>query len=215
MRAITKGPEPSSLTTHRQASPEDYEGYVDKSALRDALLSEQRGICCYCMGRIRNEYQKMKVEHWRCQEYYAADRLRYGNLLGACNGGEGQPPRLQHCDTSKGNRDLLWNPADPSHQIEERVRYDSDGLIRSASPVFDGELDSILNLNTAVLKGNRKAVLDGIVEWWKFEKARICGPVPRARFERERAKLLAGNELREFCQVAVWWIDQRLRRMIT
>ena len=214
MRTIIKRAEPKSLVAHRQANPEDYAGYPDKITLRNALLNEQRGICCYCMGRIRNEHNKMKVEHWQCQERYPSDRLSYRNLLGACPGSEGQPQHLQHCDTSKGNRDLMWNPADPAHQIEARIQYEGDGTIRSDNQAFNAELNIVLNLNTALLKRSRKAKLDAFVDWWKIEKARLCGPVPRKRFVRERARLVAGNsELSAFCQVAVWWIDKRLARM--
>ena len=54
MRAITKGAEPPSLTAHRQTPHCDYDNYPDKAALRQALVTEQRSICCYCMRRIRN-----------------------------------------------------------------------------------------------------------------------------------------------------------------
>ena len=214
MRAIIKGTEPASLTEHRHANPEDYEGYRDKNTLRNALLNEQRGICCYCMRCIRNEHNKMKVEHWQCQERHPADCLSYRNLLGVCQGSEGQPRHLQHCDTRKGNRDLMWNPAESTHRIEARIRYASDGTIKSDNQAFDAELDTVLNLNIALLKRSRKATLDGIVAWWKLEKARLRGPVPRRRFVRKRARLVDGNgELGAFCQVAVWWIDERLARM--
>jgi uncharacterized protein (TIGR02646 family) len=214
VRAITKGPEPATLTIHRLANPGDYDGYADKNTLRNALLSEQRGLCCYCMCRIRNEYMKMKVEHWRCQDDYPADRLRYGNLLGACLGGEGQHPRFQCCDTKKANKDLRWNPAEPTHHIESRIWYEADGTIRSNDAGFNTELNEVLNLNLDLLKRDRKAVLDGIVAWWKLEKNRLHGPVPRTRFAEQRQKLLAGNgELKPFCQVGAWWIDMRLARM--
>ena len=42
----------------------------------------------------------------------------------------GSRAHLQHCDTRKGDRDLQWNPADPAHHIETRVRYELDGSIR-------------------------------------------------------------------------------------
>jgi len=210
MRSIEKSREPASLAEHRHADPEDYSGYAHKDELRAYLIREQRGICCYCTGRIKNEYKKMKIEHWRSQERYPAERLRYSNLLGACTGNDGQPSGKQHCDSSKGNRDLSWNPANPTHRIESRIRYQGDGKIESSDPAFDSELNEVLNLNLAVLKQNRKAVLDGILAWW-----RLRGPVPRARFERERARWQGGHgDLTSFCQVAVWWIDQRLGRMV-
>ena len=44
MRAITKGPEPASLTAHRQTPHGDYSNYEAKDDLRYALVTEQRGL---------------------------------------------------------------------------------------------------------------------------------------------------------------------------
>jgi uncharacterized protein (TIGR02646 family) len=214
MRAIMKGAEPPSLTAHRLTPHCDYDNYADKPALRHALVTEQRGICCYCMGRIRNGPGTMKIEHWRCQSGHFAERLNYRNLLGACQGGHGQPPNFQHCDTRKEDQDLQWNPADPAHHIETRLRYELDGNIRSNDPTFDAQLDDVLNLNIHFLKNNRKAVWVAITDWWMSEKARLGGPVPRARVQRERdLRVDADGELAPYCQVAVWWLEQRLARM--
>jgi hypothetical protein len=214
MRAITKGAEPASLTAHRQTPHCDYNNYADKDALRHALITEQRAICCYCMGRIHNGPTTMKIEHWRSQRRHEAEQLTYGNLLGACLGGEGRPAHLQHCDTRKGDNDLQWNPADPGHHIETRIQYLSDGSIRSNDASFDSQLDDVLNLNIPILKNNRKGILDAVLDWWKREKARLAGPVPRATFERERARRIEGaSDLEPYCQVAVWWLNQRLAKM--
>ena len=214
MRAITKGPEPVSLTTHRQTAHCDYDNYAAKDKLRTALVTEQRGLCCYCMGRIRPEPASMKIEHWRCQKHYGAEQLKYRNLLGACLGGNGKPDRLQHCDTKKGDSDLDWNPADPAHHIETRIRYELDGSIHSNGADFDGQLNAVLNLNLPVLKNNRKRLLDAVLDWWKYEKARIGGPVSRDGLVRKRDQHIGGDgELVPYCQVAVWWLEQRLARM--
>ena len=73
MRVIAKGPEPASLTVHRQTPHSDYDNYTAKDDLRHALVSEQRGLCCYCMGRILED--RLKVEHWRCQSRYPKEQL--------------------------------------------------------------------------------------------------------------------------------------------
>lgn len=212
MRAIAKGAEPASLTAHRQTPHCDYANYADMPTLRRALVTEQRGLCCYCMGRIRNGPDTIKIEHWRCQSRFPDEQLNYRNLLGACLGGYGQPPHLQHCDTRKGGRDLQWNPADPGHHIETRLRYELDGSIRSDEAGFDAELDAVLNLNLPRLKNNRKGVLDGVLAWWRNEKR--GGPVARARFQSLRDRHVGGaGDLEPFCQVAVWWLEQRLARM--
>ncbi|QNN25096.1 TIGR02646 family protein [Planctomycetales bacterium ZRK34] len=205
MRAITKGAEPASLTQHRKSPHCDYENYADKDGLRVALHSEQRGLCCYCMGRIRANVGDMKIEHWQCQATYPQQQLVYRNLLGACLGGEGLPRHLQHCDTRKGNDDIRWNPADPAHQIEARLKYDPDGTVRSDDAEFDGQLNNVLNLNHALLRNNRKGILDGVLGWWKAEK-----PIPTDRIERELDRMTDGGELQPYRQVAVWWLRQKL-----
>ena len=213
MRAITKGTEPRSLTAHRQRAHSNYANYRDKDELRRALVTEQRGLCCYCMGRIRAEQASMKIEHCQCQAHHSDRELDYRNLIASCHGGVGQPPHLQHCDTRKGNSDLEFNPADPGHRIETRIRYEPDGTVRSEAD-FDYQLNEVLNLNLALLKNNRKLVLDGVLGWWKLERARIRGPVTRDRFVRERNKLIGGDGvLTPYCQVAVWWLNQKLDRM--
>lgn len=214
MRVITKGPEPPSLTAHRLTPHCDYENYAGKGDLRQALVLEQRGICCYCMGRIHNGPATMKIEHWHSQAHHPREQLNYRNLLGACLGGEGQPWHLQHCDTRKGDRDLRWNPAEPLHHIEARVRYELDGSIKSEDAEFDRQLNQVLNLNLPVLRNNRKGALTAILDWWKREKGRIHGPVTRAQFERKRERYTAAaGQLAPYCQVVVWWLEQRLFRM--
>jgi uncharacterized protein (TIGR02646 family) len=214
MRQITKGPEPPSLIAHRQTPLSNYQNYEEKDDLRHALITEQAGLCCYCMGRIHDGPTTMRIEHWQCRHFHSAEQLNYRNLLGACLGGGDQPQQDQHCDRRKGDLDLQWNPADPTHHVETRVRYELDGSIKSDEPEFDAQLNEVLNLNLPLLKNNRKGILSGIIEWWKHRKARLQGPVPRLEFERKRDRCVAGDgQLSPYCQVEVWWIEQRLLKM--
>ena len=214
MRTITKRPEPASLMAHRKTPHSDYENYSDKDALRYALITEQGGICCYCMGRIRNGPTTMKIEHWKSRSRYPNEQLNYRNLLGACLGGHGQPVRHQHCDTRKGNNEIKLNPANSDHSIETRIRYELDGSIGSNEPDFNDHLNDVLNLNLVVLKNNRKRILDAILDWWKHEKTRFHGPVLRTSIERQRDhRTNKKGELEPYCQVAVWWLEQRLAKM--
>ena len=146
MRTIAKGPQPKSLIEYRLSGGTSYEDFGDKDGLRASLAREQRGLCCYCMSRIRPIVGSMKIEHWRSQSDHGDDQLQYWNLLGACMGNEGRR-QLQHCDTSRKNRDLSRNPADPQHVVESLIRYQGDGQIASSDPQFDYELNAVLNLN--------------------------------------------------------------------
>jgi uncharacterized protein (TIGR02646 family) len=213
LRTITKGHEPPSLTAHRLTPPCDYDNYNGKDELREALVREQRGLCCYCMGRIESSPDKMKIEHWRCQSDNPDEQLNYRNLLGACRGGHGQPAPHQHCDTRKGDRTLRWNPANPEHRIELRVRYEIDGSIRSDDTEFNAELDQVLNLNLPVHRNSRRAIFTAVQEWCKRERDRLHNRVPRETIQRKRAEFSEGNgPLRPYCQVAIWILDQRLAR---
>lgn len=215
MRAITKGSEPASLTTHRLGAHCSYGNYDDKDVLREALVRDQRGLCCYCMGSIEASSATTKIEHWQPQNNTQRD-LAYWNLLGACLGGEGQPEKLQHCDTRKGENDLKFNPANPAHGIEGRIGFDLDGTIRSSDEGFDKQLNKVLNLNMPLLKNRRKGVVDGLVEWLREYRSvhRRAPDIVTLRRQRTQWDSAAGP-LRPHARVALWWIDKRLARSAT
>jgi uncharacterized protein (TIGR02646 family) len=207
LRMIIKAAEPNNLTRHRAKVLSDYDNYAQKDELRTALVGEQRGLCCYCTGRIRAEPAAMKIEHWQCQAKYPQHQLAYRNLLGACLGGQGQAAPDQHCDTKKANRDLQWNPATAAHMIETRLRYLSDGTVESTDAGFDAQLHDVLGLNLAHLKNSRKAILDTVLIWWRS--------TPNAR-QRIQAQIdQRTNDVTQyqpFSPVAVWFLRQKLVR---
>jgi len=210
MRTINKRNEPASLTQHRLTAHADYFNYADKDTLRQRLADEQRGLCCYCLSRIRPAAGNMKIAHWHSRDLHPNEQLVYMNLLGACMGNEGQSPKRQHCDTRQGNRDISRNPANPAHQVERFVHFEADGRITSDDARFDTELNDVLNLNVAILKNNRKATLEAF-------KATLSkrGDLPRATLERWLRDWNGeshANELPPFCQVVVYWLRKRLAR---
>ncbi|MFO0644233.1 MAG: retron system putative HNH endonuclease [Polyangiaceae bacterium] len=213
MRTITKGKEPASLAKHRMTEHCDYENYGkdEKQELREALVREQRAICCYCMNRIVARSDSMKVEHWQCQDSYPDRQLDYSNMLGVCYGGEGQPLADQHCDTRKAWKALKFNPADASHSIEKRVHFNVDGTIESNDGEFNEQLSEILGLNIPVLKNQRLAVIDGLAAWLREYHRQHHRRPDVATLQRQRNRHLSPTgDLAPFAPVAAWWIDQRL-----
>src|SRR5690606_5789490 len=165
MKQINKIQEPNSLVQHRANPPAFYNGLSQaaKEELRQNLLSEQGHICCYCMKRIpesTNPY--MKVEHYKCQDYYPDLQLTYSNLFGACCGGEGKPKKLQTCDTQKGNQLLTINLLTNAPNCETLLRYNANGEIGSDNDEIDKQLNEILNLNMQTLKDGRREVYLGV-----------------------------------------------------
>jgi hypothetical protein len=125
-------------------------------------------------------------------------------------GGEGKAARGQHCDTRKGKRDLSRNPANPLHRVEDVIQFPGDGRIVSNDPVFDAELNGVLNLNLAFLRNNRKEILNS----FKDALAKR-GQLPTTALEkwlREWNGEEDTGELRPFCQVVVYWLRKRLAR---
>ncbi len=213
MRTIVKGPEPHSLTEYRQQAGATYDDYPDKPDLRVALVTEQRGLCCYCLQSIRPEVGEMKIEHWhsRASDRYPAEQLDYSNLLGACRGNEGQSQARQHCDTRKGNRDLSRNPAHSMPRIEDLVRFLGDGRITSDDQALDTELNDVLNLNEAGLRNQRKAVLDA----FKATLTKRGKNLKRAsllKWLQDWNGDLDAGSLKQFCQIVVYWLQKRLAR---
>jgi len=199
--------EPRSLRQHRATAHSTYDNISkkDKDELRAALVEEQKSLCCYCTGRIVADPSVMKIEHWQCQDNYHQHQLSYGNLLGACLGGEGQAQGDQHCDTRKANSDLMWNPATAAHVIESRLRYLLDGTVESPDQAFNDQLNSVLGLNLPWLRNSRKAVLDVVLDWWRS--------TPNARQKVQRQidqRTTHAGEYQPFSPVAVWFLRQKV-----
>lgn len=206
MRTIQKGPEPATLTQHRRQPHADYDNYADKAALRQALVAEQRGLCCYCQSRIRATPEGMKIEHWQCQADHPARQIDFSNLHGACLGGHGRPEREQHCDTRKGNNGLCFSVCDPAHPIERQIRFLGDGKISADDVAIDECINAVLNLNLPRLVSNRKAVLAAFQQC--LQDGRRVDPA------RELPKWdgREPGELPEFAQVIVYWLRKRQAR---
>lgn len=213
MRNLVKGREPASLVEHRRKEFATYENYEHKDMLRECLVAEQRGICCYCMGPIAPTREFMKIEHWRPQEdtNYKDLQLVYSNLLGVCLGGDGQRNTDHHCDTAKGKLLLSRNPADPVHNVQDLVHFDATGRITSPNAIFNEELNSVLNLNAAHLKNARLTHLRA------FQKALAKrGQLTRQQLTKiveEWAGISHANDLRPYCGVVVFWAQKKLSRL--
>jgi uncharacterized protein (TIGR02646 family) len=212
MKLIKKGREPKSLREYRTAAYATYEGYPNKDELRDLLAREQGHICCYCMSRIRPTADGMKIEHWASQDLHPDLQLAHSNLFGACKGGEGRPGDEQHCDTSKGNREITISPTDSNRNCERLLHYLGDGTVESDDPIIQRDISGILRLNTAPLPRNREAVLRGAL---KSLAGKYKGEWTVALLKHEIDKwrnLDAEGMYAPYCQVVVQYLEKKLRQ---
>ena len=159
---IQKGPEPASLTQYRCQPHSYYDGYSHKDELREALLRDQGYLCAYCMRRIRNDRDTMKIEHWKAQSKLGteAEKLDFQIMLGVCDGCRGSKDKYTTCDEHRHESDLHVNPLERS--MMETIFYDRDGKIKSDVKQFDDDLNIVLNLNCeqapSRIVENRKAI---------------------------------------------------------
>lgn len=217
MIPIHKNNEPQHLQQYRLQPDAQYDGAnftPVKQQIRESLVEEQGYLCAYCMSRIEPNSKKMKIEHWHSQSpsRYPEEQLIYSNMLGCCCGNEGLKPNLQHCDTAKGDKDLLFNPSYTSHHNRLKIRYLGSGTIASDDSEFDDQLNNILNLNFQRLKENRQRV-------WKIitkELSKQLGTVSSNsinRFIEKWKKKDRNGRLPEYCGVAIYYLNKKLKRI--
>ncbi len=227
MKQISKRIEPRSLVEHR-ANGGTFDN-LSKDDLRNSLLVEQGHICCYCMKRIpqklkaqeiEKHFPSSKIEHVKCQSKPENSKLTldYKNLLLACNGNHGLPKKMQTCDTYKDERDLSFNPANSSRNIEDLINYNLMGEISSKDEFINADLNEILNLNTNDLKNVRKAYYKDIMDRIILEGRRQKGKdIQKLFYKSEKEKLLRMNDgkFAQYCMIGVYLINKKLKKFPT
>lgn len=222
---IRKGAPPSALVTYQQALDASanpprrarYDGpgfEAVKPAVREALHAEQRGLCCYCNNAIGVAASGMKIEHrvpQRGEHGDASRDLDWTNLFGACMGGEqrGRSNPQIHCDASKGEQALAFDPSDPTHVAT--VDYEGSGRITSSRREFQRELDEVLRLND-VPREERRRALDFVQRELSKRYPDKRFPTDRLRRLREETLSPRGMRLRAYAGFIAWWVDKRIRQ---
>ena len=224
MRHITKGPEPAELRAYRGVPGATYDGgdfTPVKTAIRKALLRDQYHLCCYCMRRIAEEPRPtsakpdaveepwMKVEHWHPQAVYPEQALLWSNMLGARWGGMGLPWDEQHCDTRKGETEILLDPQNAGHM--ETLSMFSDGRLVSTDPQLQDDLEHVLGLNITALRREREAALEGVLRALRARYRK--GPIPLKVLQRlaDAMELPVGGMLPALCGVTRLYMRKRYR----
>jgi len=207
MLAIKKGAEPNCLTELRSKPNAAFNQLVGecKEQIRTRLAAEQRGVCCYCMGRLKTSPETMKVEHWSPRTGAKEKDLAWSNLLGACPGRLGWPEVDRHCDSSKSNQFIHINPTDPG--CERKINYNSDGSIKSDDVAIQADFDKVLNLNHDDLKTARKLALGAFL---RDHSARHAGGWSRQVVERAHGKLSSETPARPYLGIILHYLWKRL-----
>lgn len=218
MRKIEKGREPSVLIKYRAQPHCTYDSLTvsDDRIVRDALYDEQRGICCYCMCRIKRSVVDKppvtKIEHFKCQTNHPDLDRTYSNTLLACEGGMGNPKKKQHCDTAKGDLTLSRNPADSVPDINTLIHYKTDGVVYSKDAGLNSEIKDVLNLNRIKLINYRKDVIVAFQAFIDKQGKQQKKSFFQNELKRWRGEL-DGNPLKPYCGVVIYYLEKKIRRM--
>ena len=209
MKRIIKGYEPPCLLQYRQINGANYDGYSPKKSLKEALLTEQGYICCYCMRRISED--NMEIEHWQPQSKYPELQINYKNLLASCSGNRGSKKDNQHCNPRKGDAEITINPCDSTKNCENYIKYSSTGKIFSDDETINHELNEILNLNHEILVKNRKETLFSVINALneKFRNKTWSKEAIKKKLEELSSKD-AEDKYSPYCQHIIWYLSKRL-----
>ncbi len=208
MRFIEKTYSPSSLETWKTARIAAYQDLIyddldaqPQSDLKDLLITEQSGLCCYCQQVITKS--NSTIEHFLPQSKYKKHETEYLNLHLACNYSRGKGIRKddKYCDVSKGN-DLIIN-AILHPDCETFFRYTKNGEILPNVFTFKNlkefnrnigklnlknqailQLINVLNLNTTDLINKRTKTYNDTLKAIK----RMSDVKKRAYLNKEKVK---------------------------
>ena len=206
--------------------------------LRTSLVNEQKGICCYCQSRIAFSPKKadgtglvidMKTEHFLPKSIdpngkfdHSAKVLDYSNLLASCLGNS-DSKRKNHCDSSKGNKELKYikNPSFGKKKGFEPVfeyyvilnKKQKEVRIVPIEPNTDlkHDINIILNLNEQNLKESRFRA------WKKVDRDLKKNNKGEYTLEKlqEQLKIYKPNphdkEFEEFCGFITSWLEGKIK----
>lgn len=166
MKHIVKGAEPDEFAVWKSQACADWQPTWDglqnppKTKLREALITEQGNLCCYCQVQITDNSDS-HIEHFKPRSCPAAEDLNYNNLHASCN-------NPQHCGRKKDDwydPELMISPLDSD--CEAQFSYTSNGeilAVKKANKQKAAEaMISKLNLNCDGLIRRRRAAIDGVV----------------------------------------------------
>ncbi len=169
MKRIFKNAEPIDFANWKSAHPTAkyadlrrerlFPGAVNaRNALRASLISEQKGLCCYCESKIINS--DFHIEHFRPKDtaLFPDLQLEYSNLHASCHaepiGGDDEC-----CGHNKKNEfsDDLVSPLDAD--CESHFEYNTMGEI-IGNDIKGKETKRILHLDSSLLNASRKRLIE-------------------------------------------------------
>jgi uncharacterized protein (TIGR02646 family) len=219
MKRITKLQPPHELIAWRQQKAINAEGkpmhwgYDDmpgslRQKVKESLLREQGGICCYIGRRIT--LQTSHIEHLKPQSFCTNhEDTDYSNLLAAFPEANAQKECAYGARRRKNWYDVQLFIHPLRGDCESRFKYRFDGKVEPANPADKAAAETIdrLNLNDKELVNWRKEVIHAALfasDASKGEIQRLMG----AMSQRD-----SNGNYRQFCFVIKQACERYLQRI--
>lgn len=230
MRQIIKRPEPPHFTIWknnfralhgRDATYDDLKNTTEYFMLKKSLVEEQGYICCYCEKQIgqRTNLTDCDIEHFMPRHPDTSSlsvtecalcinaQLDYDNLFASCKGEIADS--ADHCNHKKGNWfDFKYciSPSDP--RINGLFGFKLDGRMIVINPIAQ-EMDKHINLNSYVLKEQRKISFETVLEE-EFEDEDLLEDMEYVEAVAEDYNNLQDGKYAEFCSMIKYCLERYL-----
>lgn len=213
MLRIIKNKEPKEWTAYRTTPGVDYQAIPE---LVDALLKEQGYLCAYCMRRVpcrdKITNEDHHVEHILSRDGHDDKKLEYSNMVICCPGHIGDE---DHCDRKKQSQDVSFSLFDGN--FISTLSYKSDGEIVSTNEQYNKEINKVLNLNTPLLKENRKKAWEGVKQalineqgskpWRKAVLEKCLGKYKSMKCRDGKLQYIP------YCGIVIYFLEKKIRQL--
>lgn len=206
MRKIEKHSEPKAWEEYRNTPGAVYQAIPE---LRASLMDEQGYICAYCMRRIphkdKNSDETSRIEHL-VGRHNKTREMDYSNMVICCPGAISEDSNF-HCDKAKGDKEITFSLF--TNEFFDTLKYSSkDGTISSSNPVWNEEINSVLNLNHPLLKANRAQVLSAVID---------CFPqTAKLQWIKRQLKKWGTKDTKgkfpEYCGIVEWFLKRHWKQ---
>ena len=203
-----------------------FDNEFPKNALKEIIVREQKGLCAYCMCRIKMD-QHTRIEHFVPLSEDKDKALDYHNMLGVCDGGERVPGTQNHilcCDAHKKDSMLHINPL--SKMQMDKIAYKANGIIytKPMDKVMEKDINEVLLLNG--IKKQDGSIIDTATELVKrrrdcYNSARQImtrlnqkGKCTSSTIKKLIDRLSNEEELEEFVGVKLFYFKKKYNQLV-
>lgn len=217
-----KNTEDDNTDAIRQIFEDDF----PKNEVKSVLIREQKGLCAYCMRRIRMDAHS-RVEHLVPLSIDKEGAIDYNNMLGVCDGGEkimGRQGHILCCDAHKRETEINISPLNKVQM--DKIAYRPDGFIYTNPQNAEMEKDinetlllngirkadgSVRDTSTEILKGRRDAYDRASL---MMEKLNRSGKCTSAAVKRIMDNLKDREECEEYVGVKLYYFRKKYESLV-